>query len=62
MWLKVKQECSGFPQNVKTELQKQQYIDDYLQVQGIRLDKEAINKNPGLRLVAKLYLNRLALY
>lgn len=59
MWLKVKQECSGFPQNVVTEDQKQRYVDDYFRVQGIRLDKEAITKNPGLRLVAKLYLNRL---
>lgn len=61
MWLKVKQQCSGFPQGVTTETEKDLYIENYFKVQGIRLEKNEISKNPGLRLVAKLYLNRLVL-
>lgn len=58
MWLKVKQECSGYPEGVKSDQQKEDYIANYYKVQGIKLDKDAICKNPGLRLVAKLFLNR----
>ena len=59
MWLRVKQQCSGYPQGIVTEAEKDAYVEDYFKVQGIRLDKASISKNPGLRLVAKLYLNRL---
>lgn len=59
MWLFLKQQCSGFPEGVVTEEEKDAYIADYFKVEGIRLDKATISKNPGLRLVAKLYLNRL---
>lgn len=57
MWLAIKQQCSSYPPGVVTEQEKDAYIEDYLKVQGIRLDKEAICHNPGLRLVAKLFLN-----
>ena len=56
-FLKLKQESSGYPQNVKSEEEKQAYIDQYLDHEGILLDKECIDKNPGLRSLSKLALN-----
>ena len=45
------------PQNVKSEEEKQAYIDQYLDHEGILLDKECIDKNAGLRSLSKLALN-----
>ena len=56
-FLKLKQESSGYPQNVKSEEEKQAYIDQYLDHEGILLDKECIDKNAGLRSLSKLALN-----
>ena len=56
-FLKLKQESSGYPQNVKSEEEKQAYIDQYLEHEGILLDKECIDKNAGLRSLSKLALN-----
>ena len=58
-FLKIKQESSGFPDWVKNEDDKQKYINDYYNNQGIKLDYEKIIKNKGLRSVAKLCLNSL---
>ena len=57
-FLKIKQEASGYPDCV-TDEQKQAYIDDYYEHEGIRLDPEKIEYNPGLRSLAKLMLNSL---
>ena len=57
--MKVKQECSGWPEDVVTEEQKDQYIADYHKAEGIKLDPDRIEHNPGLRTVAKLCLNTL---
>lgn len=56
-FLKIKQESSGYPKNCITDQQKQQYIDEYLGVEGIQLDREKIEHNPGMRALAKLMLN-----
>ena len=56
-FLKLKQESSGYPQNVKSEEEKHAYIDQYLDHEGILLDKECIDKNAGLRSLSKLALN-----
>ena len=56
-FLKLKQESSGYPQNVKSEEEKQAYIDQYLDHKGILLEKECIDKNAGLRSLSKLALN-----
>lgn len=66
---KVKQESSGWPKEVKTQEQKDQYIKDYYEetkvqdvdgkVSGILLEESKISKNKGLRAIAKLYLNSL---
>ena len=55
--LNIKQEASGYPKNCVTEEQKQQYIEEYFEREGIHLDPNKIEKNPGLRALAKLMLN-----
>ena len=59
MFLKIKQEASGYPKHCVTDEQKQQYIDEYYEHEGIRLDPDNIKYNPGLRWLAKLMLNSL---
>ena len=58
-WLKIKQEASGWPAGVETEEQKQAYIEDYFQHEGIQLEYDKIEKNPGLRTLAKMMLNSM---
>ena len=58
-FLKIKQEASGYPKECVTDEQKQRYIDDYYEKEGIRLDPNKIKYNPGLRSLAKLMLNSL---
>ena len=55
----MKQEASGYPKECVTDEQKQRYIDDYYEKEGIRLDPNKIKYNPGLRSLAKLMLNSL---
>ena len=56
-FLKFKQEASGPPDWVKTPDDAQEYIDRYFEKEGVSLDGEKIEKNPGLRALAKLCLN-----
>ena len=56
-FLKVKQEASGWPDWCKSQEDKQQYIFQYLEKEGILLDYNNIKRNPGLRSIAKLMLN-----
>ena len=56
-FLKIKQESSGYPKNCTTEEQRQQYVDEYLTVEGIQLDRSKIEHNPGMRALSKLMLN-----
>lgn len=58
-FLKIKQESSGYPDDVKTEEDKDRYIAQYHKDMGILLDKTKIEKNPGKRQIAKLCLNSL---
>lgn len=57
MFLKLKQEASGFLEECKTEEKKRKYICQYKKKEGIQLEYEKIDKNPGLRCLAKLCLN-----
>ena len=59
MFLKIKQEASGYPKDCVTDEQKQRYVEEYYQHEGIRLDPKEIKYNPGLRYLAKLVLNSL---
>lgn len=59
-WLKLKEEASGWPSHVNNdETLKMQHINDYEVHEGIRLDYENVEKNPGLRTLAKLMLNSM---
>jgi len=44
MWLKIKQESAGYPRWAQTEEQKQQYVRDYQDKEGITLDPLLIEK------------------
>ena len=57
--LKIKQESSGFPNHVKTQEEKEKYVQDYYDREGVRLDLDKIVYNPGRRAIAKLILNSL---
>jgi len=56
-FLKMKQEASGWPSWCTTKKHRHKYIKDYLEKEGIKLDYSKIEKNPGLRSLAKLILN-----
>ena len=56
-FLKLKQVVSGWPEWVKCEADKFQYIESYYKKEGIRLAYNNIHKNPGMRALAKLMLN-----
>ncbi|XP_033756183.1 probable DNA polymerase [Pecten maximus] len=56
-FLKLKQEASGWPNWCKTDHDKVKYINDFYDREGILLDREKIEENPGLRRLAKLMLN-----
>ena len=57
-FLKIKQQASGWPEGVESDEQKDVYIDEFFQKEGILLDKENVVFNAGLRALAKLCLNR----
>ena len=50
-------EKSGWPDDVITEEDKLQFIKEYEEEEGILLDPNEIEKNNGLREIAKLMLN-----
>lgn len=56
-FLTIKQEASGWASWRKTADDKQKYINDYCEKEGIKLDYNKLQKNPGLRALAKLMLN-----
>ena len=56
-FLKYKQEASGWPDWCQTLSDKERYVQQYEAHEKIHLDKENIEKNPGLRSLAKLCLN-----
>ena len=56
-WLKVKTEASGFAHWANTVEEKLRYVANYREREGIQLDVEMIEKNPGRKATAKLMLN-----
>lgn len=56
-FLRLKQQADGWPRENMTDDEKDQYIFEYEEVEGVKLKKEEIDKNSGLRQVAKLMLN-----
>ena len=59
MFLKGKQEASGYPSNIITDEDKIKYQQDYFNKEGILLELNNIEKNPGKRFVYKLALNSM---
>ena len=57
MFLKMKTQASGFPEKVKSENEKEEYIKRYNEREQVLLEKSKIEKNPGLRSIGKLALN-----
>ena len=56
-WLKIK-EASGWPEHVGQDPEKQQqYVADYYACENIQLDPDRMEKNAGLRALAKMILN-----
>ena len=58
-FLKIKQEASGYSKDCITEEQKQQYVEEYFEHQGIWLEPSKIVYNSRLWALAKLMLNSL---
>ena len=57
-FLKLKQEASGWPVEVGNDPEKQhEYVVNYLLHEGIQLEPDKIEKNPGKRSTAKMMLN-----
>ena len=59
MFLKKKQEASGWPGWCKTDEDKERYLQDYKDKEGIELHRDAIEYNAGARTVWKQILNNL---
>ncbi|KAK0423370.1 hypothetical protein QR680_008108 [Steinernema hermaphroditum] len=56
-FLKIKQEASGWPRSNMTDEEKDAYLQECEDKMGVRLDREKVIYNPGLRHLAKLALN-----
>ena len=59
MFLKLKQEASGWPGWCQTEEDKKKYLQDYKDKEGIELNRDDIRYNGGARTVWKQVLNNL---
>jgi hypothetical protein len=59
MFLKLKQESSGYPSWVQSEAEKHRNIEEYQRAKGITLDKAFISKNAGQPILAKLKLKSI---
>lgn len=57
LFLKIKQESSGWPAYIQTEEEALQYISNYAVRENVKLNSEAITKNPAMRSIAKLLLD-----
>jgi hypothetical protein len=58
-FLKMKTEATGFPDRLKTIIEKQKFINDYYDNEGILLDLNNMIPNPGMKAISKLFLNSL---
>ena len=58
-FLKMKTEATGFPDHIKSNDQKEKFINDYFNNEGIQLDSDNMKPNPGMKAISKLFLNSL---
>lgn len=54
---KRKTKASGYPQSVVTEEDKNRFVEEFLEKEGISLDKDNIRHDPVMRYIIKLFLN-----
>ena len=59
LFVKGKQEASGWPREGMTDQEKETYLNEYFEVEGIMLEKDKISHNPGARKVSKQVCNSL---
>jgi hypothetical protein len=57
LFVKLKTEASGYPDDVTTEDEKEAYIDEVREKVGVELDKDKIKTNPALRSISKICCN-----
>lgn len=57
-FLALKTQASGWPAGVKTEAEKETFLRDVLQTEGVQLDRQKMKSNSGMRALAKLCSNR----
>ncbi|GAV09635.1 hypothetical protein RvY_19139 [Ramazzottius varieornatus] len=55
-FLALKTQASDWPAGVKTDAEKEAFLRDFLQTEGVQLDREKMEKTPGMRALAKLCL------
>ncbi|XP_018573827.1 uncharacterized protein LOC108912895 [Anoplophora glabripennis] len=56
-FIKIKQQASGWPYHCNTQEEKNKYIEEFFEREGVKLEYTEIVENPGLRSLAKLILN-----
>lgn len=57
LFLKIKQEASGYPSGCTSDPERSAYVEEYFKAEGVQLDPAHIQYNAGRRQVAKLALN-----
>uniref|UniRef100_A0A183C300 DNA-directed DNA polymerase n=1 Tax=Globodera pallida TaxID=36090 RepID=A0A183C300_GLOPA len=57
--LRLKVEASGWPADCATAEQRARFVADYAQREGIHIDAQQVQANPGMRAVVKTLLNAL---
>ncbi len=58
-WLKLKTESNGFPKNLNSIEERENWIKEFELREGVKLEYDKIKHNPGLRFISKLMLNTL---
>ena len=48
----LKQQASGWPQGCESQSDREHYINEFERVEGIRMDPDLVQVNPGLRMIA----------
>ncbi|KAI2644608.1 Mannan endo-1,4-beta-mannosidase [Labeo rohita] len=61
-FLQFKQESSEFPKDVVTDADKESYVRDYFEKEGIKLNLDKIELNPACSSIMKSILNSLCLH
>ena len=59
LWLKYKQQSDGWPNWVKNDNDKKEYVENFFKNENVKLTEEEVDRNPALLFIAKLFLNTL---